>query len=194
LMAVSDSNSKSSPESGPQPSLPVNDDMVFSSQKEEPKSWMPWIVAGSVVVVVLALLLILGHHSGTAVEPGGVGMAPAAPYAANLPLTELEMSQADSFSGAKATYFDGKIANHGNQTIRGVTVQVGFRNDLNQLERVVTPLSLIRTREPYVDTEPVSAAPLKPGDVQAFRLIFDSVPADWNQQLPEIRIIATQGQ
>ncbi len=51
------------------------------------------------------------------------------------------------------------------------------------------PLSLIRTREPYVDTQPVSGAPLKPGDERDFRLIFESLPANWNMQMPEIRII-----
>jgi hypothetical protein len=51
---------------------------------------------------------------------------------------------------------------------------------------------LIRTREPYVDTQPVSAAPLKPGDGQDFRLIFESIPANWNMQLPEIRVIGVE--
>ena len=45
------------------------------------------------------------------------------------------------------------------------------------------PLKLIRTREPYIDLEPVSAAPLKPGDVEDFRLIFDAVSPDWNSAL-----------
>jgi hypothetical protein len=51
------------------------------------------------------------------------------------------------------------------------------------------PLSLIRTHEPYVDTEPVSAAPLKPGDNDEFRLIFEKIPENWNQQMPEIHVV-----
>jgi hypothetical protein len=35
----------------------------------------------------------------------------------------------------------------------------------------------------------VSAAPLKPGDGQDFRLIFENMPANWNMQMPEIRVI-----
>jgi hypothetical protein len=120
-------------------------------------------------------------------------MAAAAPYAANLPISGLEMSEATSFSGSKVTYIDGKIGNTGNLTISGITVQVGFHNDLGQLAlREAMPLNFIRTRQPYIDTEPVSAAPLKPGDTQSFRLIFDNVPPDWNQQSPEIRVIAVQ--
>ncbi len=167
---------------------------LASHQTTEPKSWMPWIVAGAVVLLLLVLFSILGRRSAPSLQPGGAGMAAPDAYATNLPITQLEMSQAASFSGATVTYIDGKIANSGNKTITGITVQVGFRNDLGQLaQRTVTPLNFIRTRQPYVDTEPVSAAPLKPGDQQQFRLIFDSLPGDWNQQLPEIRVIATQG-
>ena len=56
-------------------------------------------------------------------------------------------------------------------------------------QKETTPLTLIRTREPYVDTQPVSATPLKPGDKREFRLIFDHVTLDWNQQYPELTII-----
>jgi len=51
------------------------------------------------------------------------------------------------------------------------------------------PVSLIRTRQPYIDTQPVSAAPLKPGDGQDFRLIFEDISANWNTQMPEVHVI-----
>jgi hypothetical protein len=50
-------------------------------------------------------------------------------------------------------------------------------------------MNIIRTREPYSDVEPVSAAPLKPGDSADFRLIFDTVAQDWDGAFPEIRIV-----
>ena len=166
---------------------------LSASQRAEPKAWLPWIVACAVVVLVLLALAFLGRRSAPVPEPGGAGMAAPAAYAASLPISSIEMSTADSFSGAKVTYIDGQIANTGNQTITGITAQVGFHNDLGQFaQRTVMPLTFIRTRQPYVDTEPVSAAPLKPGDRRPFRLIFDTLPPDWNQQLPEIRIIRTQ--
>jgi hypothetical protein len=54
------------------------------------------------------------------------------------------------------------------------------------------PLSVIRVREPYVDIQPISAAPLKPSDERDFRLIFESIPGNWNTQMPEIHIISVQ--
>jgi hypothetical protein len=44
-------------------------------------------------------------------------------------------------------------------------------------------------REPYIDVEPLSAAPLKPGAEQDFRLIFDAVSPDWDGAYPELRIV-----
>jgi hypothetical protein len=42
---------------------------------------------------------------------------------------------------------------------------------------------LIRARDPYVDVEPVSASPLKPGGEQDFRLIFDGVSSGLGRRL-----------
>jgi hypothetical protein len=100
------------------------------------------------------------------------------------------MSQAGSMVGSQSTYIDGQITNQGAKTIIGITVQVAFRDIGNQLvQKETMPLNLIRTRQPYVDTQPVSAAPIQPGQSREFRLIFDHVAQDWNQNYPEIRII-----
>jgi len=69
-------------------------------------------------------------------------------------------------------------------------VQVVFQNDVELAPQIDTvPLRLIRVKEPYIDTEPVSAEPLKPGDEREFRLTFETVPENWNQQMPEVRVI-----
>ena len=51
------------------------------------------------------------------------------------------------------------------------------------------PVTLIRTRQPYIDVQPLSAAPLAPGASAEFRLTFDDVRPDWNQQVPVIRVV-----
>jgi hypothetical protein len=51
------------------------------------------------------------------------------------------------------------------------------------------PLRIIRTREPYIDVEPLAAAPLKPGDAADFRLVFDRVPDQWDGAFPDLRIV-----
>jgi hypothetical protein len=38
----------------------------------------------------------------------------------------------------------------------------------------------------------MSANPLKPGDDREFRLAFETVPANWNTQMPQVRVIRTE--
>ena len=148
-----------------------------------------WGAAALVVLVVVGALVLLGRNKGPATP---TTLQPADAYAASLPLTGLAMSEAGSMSGGKVTYLDGHIQNTGSRTLTSATVQVVFGNDEAMPATIQTmPLTLVRTTQPYVDIEPVSAEPLKPGDGRDFRLVFESVPENWNQQMPEARIIQT---
>jgi len=145
-------------------------------------------IAAVVVAVVVAVLVVLSRRNSPA--PAPTTLQPAAAYATNLEVSGEQISEASSLSGGKSTYVDGHIANHGPATVTAVTVQVIFANDVGMAPEIETvPLSLIRTRQPYVDTEPMSAAPLAPGGEADFRLIFESVNANWNLHVPEIRAI-----
>jgi hypothetical protein len=145
-----------------------------------------WLIAGAVVLAVLGGLLLAGHRKAPVIT----GVQPADAYASSLPLSQLQMSESTSLSGGKSTFIDGHIRNAGSSVVTGVMVQVLFHNEEQMPPRVETlPLALIRTREPYVDTQPVGAAPLHPGEEREFRLIFESIPANWNMQMPEIRVI-----
>lgn len=162
---------------------------------KEPGSPMVWIVAGvlAVVLVIGGLVIFSGHRTAPA-SPGGAELAAADPYAASLPVTNIKMSESSNLAGGKVTYVDGHIANTGGKTITGITVQVAFRDAANQLvQKETMPLALIRMRQPYVDTEPVSADPVKPGEERDFRLILDQVAQDWNGQYPEVRVIQVAG-
>ena len=148
------------------------------------------VMAAAAIVIAVAVLLVLGRRHGAPAVAAPNTMQPTAAYAANLKLSDVQMSESTSFSGGKETYIDGHIANTGAATVTGVTVQVLFAPDGGgspQMETV--PLNLIRMRQPYIDTEPVSAAPLAPGKAADFRLIFDDVRPEWNQQPPEMHVI-----
>lgn len=149
---------------------------------------MPIALAAGVIVVILALVFFFTRgRPGSNLSP--VDAAPD-PYAANLPISHIAMSEASNLAGGKVTYLDGHIANTGSKTVTGITVQVLFRNPAHEVAQNETqPVMLIRTREPYVDTQPVSAAPLKPGDQRDFRLSFDQVTPNWDGAYPELRIL-----
>ena len=169
-----------------------SDEGMFVAKQPE-GSGMPvkaWAVAGLAMLAVFAAFAFMGRKRPPA-APNTI--QPLAAYASSLPLTQMEMSESTSLSGGKSTFVDGHIQNTGSQTVTSVTVQVLFRNDEAMPPQVETlALSLIRTREPYIDTQPVSVAPLQPGDAREFRLIFESIPKNWNMQMPEVHVVAVE--
>ena len=172
------------------PLVSLGPQLVPPREKEE-RNWLPLVVAIAVVVLIAAgtiLSLERGSARGkTTVTPIS---APLDPYASSLSLTHLTMSESGNLAGGKVTYLDGHIANQGTRTVTAITVQVLFRDFAHEVAQNETlPLKLIRMREPYIDVQPVSAAPLKPGAGADFRLIFDSVSPDWDGAYPEIRIL-----
>jgi len=151
-------------------------------------------IAAAVVVVVLAVVVVvLERHKNTATVAPVAAAADA--YAGSLPISGVQMSESANLAGGKVTYLDGHIANKGDRTVTGIAVQVLFRNAAQEVAQNETqPMMLIRTRDPYVDLQPVSAAPLKPGDERDFRLIFDAVTPDWDGAYPQLRILHVQTQ
>lgn len=177
----------------PRPANPLSPDEspaseLFAGPPPEPSRRGKFIVPAAVlavVVLVAAVILLRGSQTGQPTSPDAI--LPADPYAQSLSFTQLAMSQSTSLSGGTSTFIDGRVKNSGAATVTGVTMQVLFRNDVNLPPQVETlPLTLIRTHDPYVDTEPVGAAPLKPGDEVEFRLIFETVTGSWNQQMPDL--------
>jgi hypothetical protein len=156
------------------------------------RNWLPLVLAAAVVLIVAAVVVVvLERGKGqTTVTPISASLDS---YAANLPLTNLAMSEAANLVGGKVTYLDGHIANKGDRAVTGVTVQVLFRNGAHEVAQNETqPLKLIRMRSPYVDIAPVSSAPMKPGAENDFRLIFDAVTPDWDGAYPEVRVIRVE--
>jgi hypothetical protein len=150
---------------------------------------MPLLIAAvAVLIAAIAVVAILERGKGTpTVTPVSAALDS---YATSLPISDVKMSESSNLAGGKVTYIDGHMVNNGNRTVTGIMAQVLFRNVANEVAQNETQsLKWIRTREPYVDLEPVSAAPLKPGEVRDFRMIFDAVTQDWNGTYPEIRII-----
>jgi hypothetical protein len=172
---MSELHSPNDPQANSPSNAPTTSNEMFASKPPE---------GGGIPMMVV--LVLAGRHKAAAPTT----VQPLASYAASLPISQLAMSESTSLSGGKSTFIDGHIQNTGNQTVTGITVQVLFRNREAMPPQIETvPLSLIRTREPYIDTQSVAASPLKPSDEKDFRLIFESIPANWDSQMPEIRII-----
>ena len=166
-----------------------NQNDLFSGPKE-PRSIpvAPIAIAAVAVVILVAVIVLMSRSHGTVTDPDK--LQPLAAYAPSLVISGVEMSEAEIPSGGKQTYIDGHIANHGASTVNAITVQALFPNDQQiQPQMEMVSLNIVRSREPFVDMVPVSAAPIAPGGEADFRLIFEGINSNWNLKPPEIHVV-----
>jgi hypothetical protein len=104
------------------------------------------LIAIAVVVVIVGIIALILREAPR--EKSG-----PPPYAANLKLSDLKMSQAQNFVGATVTYIDGTLTNAGDKTVTHAVVQVTFRDLYNQIAQIETvPVKILQTGGPYLDT------------------------------------------
>lgn len=160
---------------------------LFAEPPTEKPSRLPWIIAGGVILVIIGVILFISYRQQS---PAPGPNAALSPYAGNLAISDIQMAQATTMVGGQSTYIDGTVMNKGTKIVTGVTIQAIFDDFNNKPAQVsVVQMQRIRTRQPYVDTETLSMAPIGPGKSAPFRLILDQVTDAWNQNPPTLRII-----
>jgi hypothetical protein len=181
--------------SGPATDPAKPEPVLFGAASAAEKGSFPWkpvLVAAAVLAIGVGVLVWTGNRSKPGPQFATSELAPPDAYAASLPISDIKMSEADSFAGNKATYIDGTLTNNGDKTVDGAMIQVVFQDDMNQMaQKDVLSVNIIRAHEPYVDTVPIAKAPIKPGQTAEFRLIFDHVTGMWNQQYPQLTVVKT---
>lgn len=162
-------------------------------EENEPSKgpWLGLSIGFVIILAVIGTLIFRSRSSPTrmVVRQAVSAPAPADPYAANLAISDVVMSAAENFVGGTATYVEGKVSNNGSKTVTGASVEITFKNSLDQVvQREAQPLMVIQAREPAIDVAALNVAPLAPGQSREFRLTFEHVSADWNRNYPELRI------
>lgn len=147
---------------------------------------VPIAIGVALVLAVIGLFIFFGRSRTDHTTAGTPD-----PYAPHLAISDVAMSTAANFAGQEVTYIEGRIKNNGDKPVSGVLLQFVFHDSLGQVAQREPGqrLMAITTREPYVDTAPLTNAPLRPGQTKEFRQTFEHVSAEWNRQLPEITIV-----
>jgi hypothetical protein len=162
----------------PQPFAPV-------ASEERERNWLPMAIGAVLVVVAVAILAVLtrGGASTSSNQPSA--------YATKLQIDNLHMATAENFAGGSVTYILGRIVNRGDQKVTGARVQVLFKNSLGEIAQKETlPLMAVLPNSPYVDYGTLDRAPLAPGQARDFRLTLEHVSADWDGQIPVVKVIS----
>jgi hypothetical protein len=157
-------------------------------EEEGGAPWMPIGIGAALVVVVIAALVFFSRG-------GPAPSGQAHPYAANLKFSDLKLSAAENFVGGNVTYLDGELANSGDRTVNGATVELTFRNALNEVvQKESQRVMALATSGPYPDVLDLRSAPIAPGKARVIRLTLEHISADWNRAYPEIKVTSVSFQ
>jgi hypothetical protein len=141
---------------------------------------------GAVMVIIAVVVIILVTRSGSSSNANQ-----ANPYTAKLQIEDLHMATAENFAGGSVTYIQGRITNSGDKKVTGASVQVLFKNSLGEVAQKETlPMMVVMPNTPYVDYGPLQRAPLGPGQARDFRLALEHVTADWDGQIPNVKVVS----
>jgi hypothetical protein len=152
------------------------------TEKQPDSHLVPVLLGVAFVVVAVGVIALLSRASPKKATPPN-------PYAAKLSLSDLKMSAAENFVGARITYVDGIVTNTGNEIVTHAAVHVAFRNSLGEIAQAENvALYVLSTGGPYPDAVDLNRSPLIPGQGEPFRLTFDHISNDWNRAYPDLQV------
>ena len=102
-------------------------------------------------------------------------------YVPQIQFLEPKVARASNFLNQTVTLVFGTVQNSGSRGVKQIEITLEFHDVFNQVvlrdkQRLFTP----------------TAAPLAPNDQRDFQLGYETLPAQWNQAYPTIRITGLQ--
>ncbi len=153
--------------------LGISDTQTPVSEQRSPYFYI-LIAAGVVVVLVGLWIAMMRLRRGEPSEAAPLTAEQKA-YLEQIHFSEAKMSAAKNFLGQTVIYMDGQVANQGKRAVSQIEVQLEFTDMYGQV--------VLRERaRPLSPPTPL----LKAGEMRAFQLFFDRMPAEWNQAPPRI--------
>jgi hypothetical protein len=152
------------------------------AERQRDSNLLPILLGVAFVLAVVGVVALLSRSSPKKATPPN-------PYAAKLNLSDLKMSAAENFVGARITYIDGTVSNPGDKTVTHAAIHVAFRNSLGEVAQAEdVALYILKTGGPYPDAVDLNLSPLAPGQSEPFRLTFDHISNDWNRAYPDLQV------
>ena len=153
---------------------------------EESKSRAPVILT---VGLIAAALLVGGVYLAGRLSPASapapqqvLPMGPAEQaYASQIQFLEPKVTRAANFLNQDVTFVWGTVANNGSRPVKQIEITLEFQD----------PFKLVVLRDKQLLFTP-TAAPLAPKEQRDFQIDYESVPVEWNQAYPVIRITGLQ--
>lgn len=144
------------------------------------------LISTAIALVVLVLML---RYLPSGTKDAQAKAKPAAVQAvpADLHYSALLMSQAP---GGEALYLDGMVTNTGNATVTGATAEVQFVDAQGHaIASLQKPLVGMAHGGTDLIRNEFARNPITPNEVRFFRVAVEQVPANWNHELPALKIV-----
>jgi hypothetical protein len=113
-------------------------------------------------------------------QPLPMGAAEQA-YVQQIQFLEPKVARAANFLNQEVTFVFGTVLNNGPRPIRQIEITVEFHDPFNQV--------VLRDKQRLFSS---TAAPLAPHDRRDYQLGYETLPVQWNQAYPTIRITGLQ--
>lgn len=138
------------------------------------------IIGAIATVVLIGAIYLIGHFAPSpkapAEQPLPMGGAEQA-YAPQIHFLDPKATRAANMLNQQVTYILGTVSNDGSRGVRQIEVQLEFHDLFNQV--------VLRDKARlFSDT----AIPLAPNGHRDFQLGYETLPAQWNQAYPTIKI------
>lgn len=151
---------------------------MASKAAGKPAFSTPAVVILAAILVAAAGLFILEVRSRPVKQEPQSASAEAKAYVRNLKLSNPELTEAESFTGARVVALSGKIRNAGDRPVGHVELICIFQDLAGNV--------IGRERLAIVKQS------LRPDEARDFRLPFENIPPGWNQHIPQLVIANIQ--
>ncbi len=151
---------------------------------EKSRAPMVLLVGIAAALVLLGVIYLVGRLTPAPAkvveQPLPMGPAEQA-YAQNIQFLEPKVARAANFLNQEVTFVFGTVLNNGPRAIRQIEISLEFHDVFNQVvlrdtQRLFSP----------------TAVPFGPNDRHDFQIGYETLPAQWNQAYPTIRITGLQ--
>jgi len=151
---------------------------------EKSRAPMVLLVGIAAALVLIGVIYVVGRLTPAPAkvveQPLPMGSAEQA-YAQNIQFLEPKVARAANFLNQEVTFVFGTVLNNGPGAIRQIEITLEFHDVFNQV--------VLRDKQRLFSP---TAVPLAPNDRRDFQLGYETLPAQWNQAYPTIRITGLQ--
>ena len=163
------------------------------ASRQAARSALPAVLFAILVAILLigAVLYYMPRAPKRTTSPTAA-QVPVQPDVNQLQFSNLQISLAPT---GGAMNLDGQVMNSGSRPVLSAIAELSFRDSNGKLiSNVRQPLVGMTQSGNSLKEDNFGTDPLKPNQSRPFRITVDQVPAGWNHQTPEMRIVTVSSE